>query len=111
MLSQNSAIKSFSDECLTSFVFDYQQGINNLFSIIFLQSIWQSFPGQKNNWERPGQTICNESSEEGLDRPEDKDYRAHKDREASFGGHQAGPVPGAPALCLPDRGQAASDSR
>lgn len=46
------------------------------------QSIWQSFPGQKNNREGPGKTVRHESLEEGLHRSENQDDGTHQDRKA-----------------------------
>lgn len=75
------------------------------------QSIWQSFPSQKNNRKGPGKTVCHESLEEGLHHSENQDDRTHQDREAGPRGHKAGPIPSPPPLCLPDRGQIAPHPR
>lgn len=75
------------------------------------QSIWQSFPSQKNNRKGRGKTVCHESLEEGLHRSENQDDRTHQDREAGPRGHKAGPIPSPPPLCLPDRGQIAPHPR
>ena len=57
------------------------------------------------------QIICNEGTQEGLNRPEGQNNRAHKNRASGPGLGAPIPLSGHTLLCIPDGRQAPSHSR
>ena len=76
-----------------------------------LFSIWQGVPGTEAERTRSREAVCDESSQEGIDRPEDENDRAHQDRETSAGGNQRCAVSHHPSLRFPDRRKTSPHSR
>jgi len=57
------------------------------------------------------QIICNEGTQEGLNRPEGQNNRAHKNRASGPGLGAPIPLSGHTLLCIPDGRQTPSHSR